>query len=318
MRHPVPVLLLPLAVACSLWVGCADTANHRQAPTAPLSVPAGADKPLDFPGLHNVVNYAAEVYSGGAPDGDAGFASLSALGIKTVLSVDGTLPEVDKALAHGLHYVHLPIGYDGVPQQRGLEIAAVIARMQKPIYIHCHHGKHRSASAAATGCVIDGLLSPEEAVARMHVSGTAAEYEGLYASARNASSLPLEQLPLHPEQFPSSNVVSGTVAVMTAVDNVFDELKTVRGEQWQVPKSHPDLVPAHAAKELHELLAGLANDNECQQQPADFHRFLQQSIAAAAEFQLALEAHDTARSESAYTALNQSCKQCHKQFRDRR
>src|SRR5688572_19279104 len=55
------------------------------------------------------------LYSGGQPDGDAGFASLEKLGVKTVISVDGARPEIDVAKSHGMRYVHLPIGYNDVP-----------------------------------------------------------------------------------------------------------------------------------------------------------------------------------------------------------
>jgi cytochrome c556 len=205
-----------------------------------------------------------------------------------------------------------------VPAERGKQIAAAIEKLGKPIYIHCHHGKHRSASATATACVIAGLMTPEAALARMQVSGTAAEYEGLFASARNARPLPLSELPAHPENFPASSKVSGTASTMTAVDNAFDELKIVRGEQWQVPKSHPDLLPAASAGQVHDLLSGLASDAECQQRPAGFHQLLQTSIAAAAALQQAIDKQDLEQCEARYSALNQSCKQCHKQFRDRR
>lgn len=317
---PAPHAARSVAVICTallVFGGCAQNAPHREAPMPTLQPPSGADKPVDYPGLHNVVDYAPGIYSGSAPQGDQGFASLTALGIKTVLSVDGTLPEVDRAEAHGLRYVHLPIGYDGVPEARGKEIAAVIEKLPKPLYIHCHHGKHRSAGAAATGCVITGLLTPAAAIARMHVSGTAADYDGLYDSARQAQPLPASALPAHPEEFPSSAEMTGMVETMVAIDNAFDDLKVVRGEKWQVPASHPDLVPARTAGRLHDLLSGLANDSELQQKPADFHQHLQQSVDAAQRLQRAIAANDAGASESAYKTLNDSCKACHRIYRDR-
>lgn len=307
----IPVLLL---------IGCAQTRPQQPAPRPArpsLQLPTQVDKPVDYPGLHNVVDYADGVYSGSAPDDDDGFASLAALGIKTVLSVDGMLPDVDAARAHGLHYVHLPIGYDGVPAPRGKQIAAVIEQLPKPIYIHCHHGKHRSAGAAATGCVIAGLMTPAAALARMHVSGTAADYQGLFASAREARPLPASELPANAADFPASSKTSGMVAIMVDVDGDFDDLKAVRAEQWQVPRSHPDLVPARAAQQLHDLLSGLANDPDTQQRPADFHHHLQSSIAAAKALQQALERSDREQCETQFAALSQSCKQCHSQYRNR-
>src|SRR5438094_677830 len=78
-----------------------------------------------------------------SPDGDEGFHSLQQLGIKTIVSVDGARPEVDLARKYGLRYVHLPIGYDAVPREQALRIARAIRDLPGPVYIHCHHGRHR-------------------------------------------------------------------------------------------------------------------------------------------------------------------------------
>ena len=71
---------------------------------------------VDAPGLHNVYRLTDKLLSGSGPEGDEGFASLQQLGVKTVLSVDGARPDVARARRFGLRYVHLPIGYDGVPE----------------------------------------------------------------------------------------------------------------------------------------------------------------------------------------------------------
>ena len=75
--------------------------------------------PKNFPGLSNVVAFHDGFYSGSAPAGDAGFDSLSSLGIKTILSVDGAMPDVELADKYGMRYVHLPIGYDGFDDEIG-------------------------------------------------------------------------------------------------------------------------------------------------------------------------------------------------------
>ncbi|HVV99787.1 MAG TPA: hypothetical protein VHB77_05585, partial [Planctomycetaceae bacterium] len=53
------------------------------------------------PGLHNLVQASAGVYSGSEPDGEIGFASLETLGIKTIVSVDGARPDIELAHKHG-------------------------------------------------------------------------------------------------------------------------------------------------------------------------------------------------------------------------
>src|SRR5687768_15254905 len=83
------------------------------APVGPLPLTKSA--PVDFDGLHNVIRVSENIYSGGVPEGDAGFQSLKKLGIKSIVTVDGARPEVEKAKAFGMRYVHLPFGYDRCP-----------------------------------------------------------------------------------------------------------------------------------------------------------------------------------------------------------
>ena len=73
--------------------------------------------------------------------------------MQTVISVDGAKPDLEAARKHGLRYVHLPHGYDGVPAPRGDELAIALRTLEGPIYVHCHHGKHRSPAAAGVAWV---------------------------------------------------------------------------------------------------------------------------------------------------------------------
>ena len=47
-----------------------------------------------------------------------------------------------------------------------------------PIYIHCHHGKHRSPTAAAVACVAAGLIDPANAETILRTAGTSENYRG--------------------------------------------------------------------------------------------------------------------------------------------
>src|SRR5262245_5214765 len=102
-----------------VWLGVLLVVAGCQAkpaePTVPPTAPAhsGEIQPLEVPGLHNVFRVSERVYSGSSPDGDAGFAALEKLGVKTIISVDGAKPDAEAAGRHGLRYVHLPFGYDG-------------------------------------------------------------------------------------------------------------------------------------------------------------------------------------------------------------
>src|SRR5512134_2416916 len=91
---------------------------------APLHVPAANAVATSVPSvhLHNLFRATTNVFSGSSPEGDAAFRELIRLGVKTVISVDGAQPDVEAARKHGLRYIHLPIGYDGVPTNRIAEL----------------------------------------------------------------------------------------------------------------------------------------------------------------------------------------------------
>ncbi|MEZ6081685.1 MAG: hypothetical protein R3C56_40245 [Pirellulaceae bacterium] len=57
------------------------------------------------------------------PEGAAAFNELVQLGVKTIITVDGAQPDVATAKQFGLRYVHLPHGYDGIPENRVAELA---------------------------------------------------------------------------------------------------------------------------------------------------------------------------------------------------
>ncbi len=47
---------------------------------------------LSAPGLPNFFAVGTNLFSGGQPEGDAAFAELARLGVKTIVSVDGAKP----------------------------------------------------------------------------------------------------------------------------------------------------------------------------------------------------------------------------------
>jgi hypothetical protein len=177
-------------------------------PANPLKPPAvGAAGAAEYPGLHNVFRVSEKLYSGAAPEGEEGFASLRALGIGTVITVDGARPDVVTARRFALRYVHLPFGYEGCPTPRALEITRAVRDLPGAVYLHCHHGKHRSPAAAAlVHIALDGA-SNEQAVAFMKRAGTSAGYLGLYQDAASFRRPTTAQINSAPDQFPEVAVV---------------------------------------------------------------------------------------------------------------
>jgi len=276
-------------------------------------------KPTDLPGVHNVVMYAPNLYSGGVPEDEAGFNSLQALGIKTIISVDGAQPEVDLAKARGMKYIHLPIGYNGMDKDRTLQISKAIEQglMRGPVFVHCHHGKHRSAGAAGAAAVTLGLLSKDAATARMKVSGTAPNYIGLFRCVAVADKATPEELAAVADDFPEHFKTGGMVNTMVEVDETFDHLKLIEKAGWVAPKDHPDLVPAAEAGRMADLFRNVRDDAKVKPQPVELSEWLGKASAQAEAVEAAIVARKPATEISErFKVITQSCKDCHAKYRD--
>jgi protein tyrosine phosphatase (PTP) superfamily phosphohydrolase (DUF442 family) len=299
----------------------APAASVTTKPIQTLTPPTLGDTvPRNYSGIHNVVAYHDGYVSGSVPEGEEGFASLQAMGIKTIISVDGAVPEVDLAAKYGMRYVHLPIGYNGFDDTRKKELTRATrdAYADGPVYIHCHHGKHRSAGAAAAAAASLGWLTPEQGVARMKVSGTAPSYTGLYACAQAATPLDAATINAVPANFPSISKPSGFVQGMVDADEAFDHLTLIEKAGWKVPADHPDLVPAAEAGRLADLLRLLAESDRSKKHPVDFADFLRKNSAEAQALEDAIVAgkSDATALSKLLKAVNTSCKDCHTKYRN--
>ena len=282
--------------------------------------------PKDFAGLCNVVAFHDGFYSGSAPAGDAGFDSLSSLGIKTILSVDGAIPEIDLAEKHGMRYVHLPIGYDGFDDARKAQLVRAVRDLPKPIYLHCHHGKHRSAGAAGTIAVSLGWLTNDEAATRMKVCGTAAGYKGLWACTAAAAPMTAIAIDAATSDFPKITKPDSFVASMVEIDETLDRLKLAEKNEWLAPKDHPDLAPISDAGKLADLFRLIGeppakpnlNPQEQAERLAQIHLWLKAEGMKANELERMLENSSAKTAEMSQTlaVIGASCKQCHVKYRD--
>lgn len=298
----------------------ADAAPSTRA-AAPLAGPSPRDEqPTDLPGLHNVVAFVDDYYSGSAPEGEEGFATLAALGVKTIVSVDGAAPDVEAAAAHGIRYIHLPIGYNGFDEQRKLELARASrdAIEQGPVYIHCHHGKHRSAGAAGTAAAALGWATAEEMVARMKISGTSPSYSGLYACTAETTTVDAALIDAIAPDFPSVSQPAGLVKAMVEIDIITEHLKAIQKAKWLVPADHPDLAPVAEAGRLRDLFRFLETDDRALAKPAEFMEHMLESgrVAQSLEDLLAGAIVDPAKADAHFATLLASCKACHAEYRD--
>ena len=191
--------------------------------SALLLAAALAPSPADLPDRFRVVS--ASLAVGAEPVGDAAFAALAAAGVRTVVSVDGKPPDA-AAKKFALRVVHVPVGYDGVPADAALALTRVMREATSgesagPVYVHCHHGKHRGPAAAAVCGMAAGELDRAAAVHLLEDAGTGRNYPGLWESVKTfAAPPPGTPLPELTERVEPA----GLAAAMLRVDDLFDRL----------------------------------------------------------------------------------------------
>lgn len=274
-------------------------------------------QPLPSTHVHSLFRATTNVFSGNSPDTDAAFAEIAKLGVKTIISVDGARPDAAAARKHGLRYIHLPIGYDGVPSNRVVELVKAAQSVDGPIYVHCHHGKHRGPAAVAVICEATAGWTTNQAVAWLMEAGTATDYGGLYQSAMDF------RLPEAAElakiiELPEAAKTSSLVDAMVAIDEEMERLKSAQKNAWKGIPNQPDVVPAHTATILWEHLREIARTDDTAKRPPDYRTRLKESEKAADQLRALLRDGSSlapAR-DAAFQVLNTTCAACHKRYRN--
>ena len=308
---------------CLLAIGLYATAGSFAAEPAPRAIkPAPATNavgtPLPSTHLHNLFRATTNVFSGSSPEDDAAFGEIAKLGVKTIISVDGSKPDVETARKHGLRYIHLPIGYDGVPTNRVAELAKAAQSSPGPLYVHCHHGLHRGPAAVAVICEATAGWTTNQAVAWLKQAGTAADYAGLYRSAmdfRPPAAAALARI----IELPAVAKTSSLVEAMVAIDGEFERLKAAQKSGWSPVAGQPDLSVAHTATILWEHFRELARaEDTVRRVGGDYRAKLADAEQAADRLraQLRDDQTGTATRDAAFQAVGKSCAACHRQFRN--
>lgn len=314
----------PFATAMADEASEAGSRTATSAEAGPDNASRAAPEKVKTEHLPNPWRIHPKVISGGLPDGDAAFHELAELGVKTIISVDGAKPDVALAKKHGLRYVHLPHGYDGVPESRAKLLAKAVRDLPGPIYIHCHHGKHRSPAAATVACVGAGFLPSDRALGVLRAAGTSENYRGLYQSAESARRLDDALLDELKADFPEQVKVPPIADAMIALEHTHDHLKSLAANQWRRLPKEPDLDAAHEALLLRELYTELLRTDDLKRQRGGFQKLALESESMARDLEERLEAWTKAGSPSpppaeinrAFTAVSQACTACHRSYRD--
>ncbi len=299
------------------------SSHAATSPAAQRAVPPGVVA-TNLPGVHNAFCIGTNLFSGSSPATDEAFAALARAGVKTVLSVDGARPDVERARRYGLRYVHLPHGYDGIDPATQAQLARAGQELPGPIYVHCHHGLHRSPTAAAVMCLAGGNWTPEQALSSLAFAGTSTNYVGLYQTVREFPATQAARAAAPATPFVDTAKPSGLVEAMVAVDTRWDLLKAVKAAGFKAPPGSPDVQPAHEALMLSEHYREAARLPEVASRPADLRQRLEAADVAARDAERLLR--DFARDpqpgihadlERVFTNLGRQCTECHQRHRDK-
>ncbi len=260
------------------------------------------------PGLQNLRKVSAGVWSGGAPMSGEDFRRLSRLGVKTVVSVDGARPDLESARKEGLRYVHVPIGYDGIGPAAQLSLVRLAAESTAPIYLHCHHGRHRAPAAAAIVCLAGGGMKRGEALAYMKAAGTSRDYAGLW---RDVETFRRPDAPVRLPELVEVAKVDSLTAAMAGIDRAWDRLEALRRNDWQPPVHHPDVVPSREALLLqegfHESIRALDEGADVEMRAG-----LQEAEQMAEQLRRALRNKELDKAGKLRERLKRSCADCHR------
>ena len=274
--------------------------------------------------LPNAIQIHPKVISGGKPDGDLAFRELKELGVQTVISVDGVKPDLPLAAQYGLRYVHLPHGYDGIPHDRVKELAKAVLDLDGPIYIHCHHGKHRSPAAAIAACITAGMIEPSSPATILKFAGTSENYRGLYASVSNAKKADPQELKAIKADFPESATLPPMAEAMVAIEHTHDHLKQISAAGWKSLPKHPDIDVEHEALLLTEHFAEMLRMPIVAEKSDRFVALLRDSETKSKELESAIRAWNNAGAATPvpksivepFERVSANCIICHRAFRD--
>lgn len=282
----------------------------------------GGPKPIKSPTLHNFFSLSPRLFSSSSPDSEAAFGSLRELGIKTIISVDGSAPNIEEASKFGIRYIHLPIGYDGTASSNVLKLIKAAEIAAGPVLVHCHHGKHRGPAAAALIARGREAWSAKKALAWLQIAGTSPDYPGLFQQVAKFQPPTRQDLDRVDTNFVSKATISNLIEAMVQADTHFEHLRTLQSAAYAPPSSHPDLVAAREATLLAEIYRELLRSPELQNRSPEFTAELQSAEKEAWELHRFFKSHpaisssDRVAADRLLTQVSQRCASCHKSHRN--
>jgi protein tyrosine phosphatase (PTP) superfamily phosphohydrolase (DUF442 family) len=279
--------------------------------------------PEESEGLHNVVRLSERIISGSEPQGESALRTLAAMGVKTILSVDGKAPDGEEAARFGMKYVHVPIQYKGISPDELARIAKTFRELEGPFFVHCFHGKHRGPAAAAVGRVVLDGAPREQAIAEMRQwCGTSPKYEGLFATIAGGEMPGTAATAAYAFDFPAAAPLGGIAGTMAHIARAYDNLEAVGKRAWTVDPDHPDVDPWNEAEKMARAMAHVHGLDDVARRPPDFRGWLKDSADASADLVGALaalrkgDAAGKGRADRSFGVLKERCDSCHAKYRN--
>lgn len=281
---------------------------------------AGTEESTQFPRLveepesplHHLIQVSPRLYSGSEPVGSEAFAKLKAMGITTVVSVDGATPDVATAKEFGIRYVHIPFGYDGIGREDAASLTRVMRDVEGPIYVHCHHGKHRGPAGAAICAMAEGSLDHAGGERLLKLAETSPDYAGLY---RDVARFELPAADAELPELVEVAKIEPMVAVMARVGRLSDELKARQGDSWKQNAATPDEAPHQTALLLAEEMRE-AGRNLSDGYGDDFVAIMKECEEAAMGVSEALKRGEADKANSQFKVMQAACGRCHQEYRN--
>ena len=307
-REPVPSDELPPALDL-------DASAYEAA----IRVSLPPESPEEFDGLHNVYHLSENIASGSEPHGIAALRTLAEMGIKTIISVDGKVPDDAAAEALGMRYVHIPIRYSGVSDDELAELAKTYRELEGPFYVHCFHGKHRGPAGAAVGrMVLDGTPRQNVIAEMRQYCGTSSKYEGLYRDIATARIPTADETRALEFDFAPARRPRGVVGVMVDLSRANDLVDELAKRDFAPDPDHPDVDARNEATKLAQSFEHALQLDEVKNGPRDLRAWFEDGRDGARALVRALEPDALAleRAHESWRAVQASCTACHLVYRN--
>ncbi|QEM68831.1 protein-tyrosine-phosphatase [Geobacter sp. FeAm09] len=144
-----PLALVYVLAGTALSAPSADDANHTTPPPLPLSA-RFSERIYNLPGLANVGRVAPGIFRGAQPARN-GYATLRAMGIKTVIDMRTGESERKFVEGAGMQAIAVPIQMTrtGLQEKVDRVVALMTDPANQPVYVHCRHGQDRTGIVVA-------------------------------------------------------------------------------------------------------------------------------------------------------------------------